>query len=62
MILNNQFNNNKFYENYQLKLPLEMDVLIPEDDSVRLLNFVLEKLDYSNVYNKYSKKGKKFLF
>lgn len=59
MTPNNQFNNNRFYENYQLKLPLEMDVLIPEDDSVRLLNFVLEGLDYSNLYNKYSTKGRK---
>ena len=39
------YNNIKFYENYQLKLPLEMDVLIPKDDSVRLLNLILEGLD-----------------
>ena len=53
------YNNIKFYENYQLKLPLEMDILIPEDDSVRLLNLVLEGLDYSKLYNKYSVKGRK---
>ena len=53
------YNDIKFYENYQLKLPLEMDILIPEDDSVRLLNLVLEGLDYSKLYNKYSAKGRK---
>ena len=53
------YNNIKFYENYQLKLPLEMDVLIPKDDSVRLLNLILEGLDYSRLYNKYSTKGRK---
>lgn len=55
----NYYNDIKFYENYQLKLPMEMDVLIPEDDSVRLLNLVLEGLDYSNLYKKYSAKGRK---
>ena len=45
------YNDIKFYENYQLKLPIELNALIPEDDSVRLLNLVLEGLDYSNLYN-----------
>ena len=54
------YNDIKFYENYQLKLPIELNALIPEDDSVRLLNLVLEGLDYSNLYNKYSAKGRKY--
>ncbi len=32
---------------YQLVLPLNLEVLIPDDDSVRLLDQMLENLDYS---------------
>ena len=53
-------NNNKFFENYQSELSLEMDVLISKDDSVRLLDLLLEELDYSNLYKKYSTKGRKY--
>ena len=45
-------------EVYQLKLPLELDGLIPEDDSVRLLSQILEELDYTKLYQDYSAKGK----
>lgn len=31
----------------QLALPIETGVLIPADDSVRLLSQILEELDYS---------------
>ena len=39
---------------YQLVLPLDLEVLIPEDDSVRLLREVMEGLDYSKLYKAYS--------
>lgn len=44
---------------YQLRLPLNMEVLIPEDDSVRLLSHITEELDYSNLIMAYSSKGRK---
>lgn len=43
---------------YQLKLPLELGGLIPEDDSVRLLSHELEELDYTKLYLAYSAKGR----
>lgn len=43
----------------QLKLPLEFEILIPEDDSVRLLSHILEGLDYTQLYKAYSSKGRK---
>jgi transposase len=39
---------------YQLVLPLDLEVLIPDDDSVRLLREVMEGLDYSKLYKAYS--------
>lgn len=45
-------------EFYQLILPLDLEMLIPEDDSVRLLSEVLEGLDYSKLYKEYSRKGR----
>ena len=43
---------------YQLVLPLNMEVLIPEDDSVRLLSHITEELDYTNLIMAYSSKGR----
>lgn len=43
---------------YQLVLPLNMEVLIPEDDSVRLLSHLTEELDYKNLIMAYSSKGR----
>lgn len=43
---------------YQLILPLNLEGLIPEDDSVRLLSHELEDLDYSLLYQAYSAKGR----
>ena len=40
-------------------LPLNLEGLIPEDDSVRLLSHVLEGLDYTELYAAYSSKGRK---
>lgn len=45
-------------ENYQLKLPIDLDVLIPEDDSVRLLSLMMEELDYKKLYEAYSQNGR----
>lgn len=44
---------------YQLKLPLEFEMLIPSDDSVRLHSHLLEGLDYTKLYQAYSSKGRK---
>ena len=43
---------------YQLVLPLSFEVLVPEDDSVRLLRHELEELDYTLLYQAYSAKGR----
>jgi len=44
---------------YQLVLPLNLEVLIPEDDSVRLLSHILEGLNYDALYKAYSSTGRK---
>lgn len=48
-----------FPRNYQLKICSETDILIPSDDSVRLLSEVLEGLDYTKLYRAYSRRGRK---
>lgn len=53
-----QKNYSVFPRNYQLKLFSETDVLIPDDDSVRLLNEVLEGLNYSALHREYAGKGR----
>ena len=40
---------------YQLKLPLDIEYLIPKDDSVRLLSQFVEELDLSELYQTYSR-------
>ena len=45
-------------ESYQLVLPLSLEGLIPEDESVRLLSHELEELDYTLLYQAYSAKGR----
>lgn len=44
---------------YQLKICSETDILIPSDDSVRLLDAILEDLDYTKLYRAYSRRGRK---
>ena len=44
---------------YQLVLPLNIEMLIPENDSVRLLSEIMDQLDYSTLYKAYSRKGRK---
>ncbi|EPC09257.1 hypothetical protein HMPREF9477_02169 [Lachnospiraceae bacterium 2_1_46FAA] len=51
-------NYTEFGEPYQLVLPLNLEGLIPDDDSVRLLSHELEDLDYSLLYQAYSAKGR----
>lgn len=46
--------------NIQLVLPLNYEALIPEDDSVRLLSYILEGLNYTKLYAAYSSIGRKF--
>lgn len=52
-------NYTEFQPFYQLKLPLELEILIQEDDSVRLLSQMLAGLDYTKLYQAYSVKGRK---
>jgi len=39
-------------------MPMDIGELIPEDDSVRLLNSALERMDYSKLYAAYSRMGR----
>ena len=50
------FNSNILSESYQLKRPLELDFLIPKDDSVRVLNLVIDSINLSNLEKTYSRK------
>jgi transposase len=43
---------------YQLKLPIELSVMIPADDSVRLLSMLMERIDYSKLYRAYERLGR----
>lgn len=40
---------------YQLKLPLELDVLIPEDDCVRLLSQLVDMMDMTALHKTYKR-------
>lgn len=51
-------NYTEFQDTYQLVLPLSLEGLIPENESVRLLSHVLEGLDYTSLYKAYSPKGR----
>ena len=39
--------------NYQLKLPLNIDYMIPDNDSVRLLSQFVEEMDLTDLYSTY---------
>ena len=45
----------EFGEPYQLVLPLSLEGLVPDDDSVRLLSHELEGLDYTLLYQAFWK-------
>jgi transposase len=52
----------KYSENqreYQLVMPLNLEEIIPEDDSVRLLSQILDELDYGELNRAYSALGRK---
>lgn len=55
----NYKNYTEFNDSYQLFLPLNLESLIPEDDSVRLHSHVMEGLDYTKLYQAYSSTGRK---
>ena len=38
---------------YQLKLPFNIDYIIPENDSVRLLSQLVEEMDLTELYSTY---------
>jgi len=52
-------NYTEFNGSYQLVLPLNFEVVIPKDDSVRLLSQILEGLNYEKLYQAYSSTGRK---
>ena len=52
-------NYTEFNGYYQLVLPLNLEMLIPEDNSVRLLSHILEGLNYTKLYKAYSSTGRK---
>ena len=54
-----QKNYTKICEVYQLVIPIETGILIPEDDSVRLLSQILEELYYKKLNEAYSSQGRK---
>lgn len=43
-------------EVYQLVIPMDIGEMIPADDSVRLLNAVFGRMDYSKLYAAYSRR------
>ena len=43
---------------FQLVMSLDCGVNIPEDDPVRLLNAVMERMDYRRIYAAYSREGR----
>ncbi|MDO0136865.1 IS1182 family transposase [Clostridioides difficile] len=42
-------------DNYQFKLPLNIDYIIPKDDSVRLLSQIIEEMNLEKLYKTYSR-------
>jgi transposase len=44
---------------YQLVMPLNLEEIIPEDDSVRLLSLILDELNYGELERAYSALGRK---
>lgn len=55
-ITQRNYNNN--CKVYQLVFPVETSILIPEDDSVRLLSQIMEELDYTKLIMAYSSYGR----
>lgn len=55
-IIHKDYSNN--YNVYQLVFPVETGILIPENDSVRLLSQIMEELDYTMLIKAYSLRGR----
>lgn len=50
-----QKNYTKNPDGYQLKLPLNLEIIIPEDDSVQLLSQFVEEMDLADLYSTYER-------
>ena len=55
-----QKNYTKNPDGYQLKLPLNLEIIIPEDDSVQLLSQFVEEMDLADLYSTYERINKTF--
>lgn len=53
--INLQKNYSENASGYQLKLPLNIETIIPEDDSVRLLSQFVEAMDLTDLYSTYER-------
>lgn len=53
-----QHNYTPYERGYQLCLPLEIGLMIPADDSVRLLSATVERMDLRKLYEAYSPRGR----
>lgn len=53
--INLQKNYTEFSGGYQLKLPLNIEIIIPENDSVRLLSQFVEEMDLTDLYSTYER-------
>lgn len=53
--INLQKNYSLNQDGYQLKLPLNIETIIPEDDSVRLLGQFVEAMDLTDLYSTYER-------
>ena len=48
-------NYTSFQSGYQLKLPLNLECIVSEDDSVRLLSQFVEEMDLTDLYSTYER-------
>lgn len=47
--------NYTFGRGYQISLPLNIEYIIPQDDSVRLLGQIVEEMNLQELYRSYSR-------
>ena len=57
MVMNTLKNKNIIHI-HQIGFPINLEIIIPKDDSVRTLYEVTEGLDYSKLYKSYSTIGR----
>lgn len=50
--------NKKVIPIHQIGFPIDLEIMIPQNDSVRLLYEVTERLNYSELYKAYSTIGR----